>query len=294
MTSPALSVTPAGAPPSHLRPIPPRSTLRRVWDRIGWNVALFLEIVAIIVIAQILAGGLEVDGVVIITPLFNAQFTPPPTDIWRAFSRLADRNLLIDNVWFSLSNFAIGFLLAAIVGILLGLALGTIRTVRTLAGPIVWIAYSTPRVALAPLIVMWLGFGAESKIVVIFLMAVFPVIINVWVGASSVDQTLLRAGQVFGASNVDLYRKVTLPYILPYTLTGLRLGIARGLVGVVIAEFIGSAAGVGYMIRLLSSEFDLAGALALTLVLMLAANVAMILLDVIRRRLAPWYREGAL
>jgi len=84
-----------------------------------------------------------------------------------------------------------------------------------------------------------------------------------------------------------------LPYILPYTLTGLRLGIARGLVGVVIAEFIGSAAGIGYMIRLLSSEFDLAGALALTLVLMLAANVSMILLDLIRRRLAPWYREGA-
>ncbi|MBX3031215.1 MAG: ABC transporter permease [Chloroflexi bacterium] len=293
MTSPAVPMIPA-SPPSHLRPIPPRSLPRRVWDRIGWNVALLLEIVAIIVIAQILAGGLTIDGVVIIQPLLNPQFTPPPTQIWDAFSRLADRNLLFDNIWFSLSNFAIGFVLAAIVGIMLGLMLGTISTVRTLLGPVVWVAYATPRVAIAPLIVMWLGFGAESKIVVIFLMAVFPIIINVWVGASSVDQTLLRAGRVFGASNVQLYRKVTLPYILPYTLTGLRLGIARGLIGVVIAEFIGSAAGIGYMIRLLSSEFDLAGALALTLVLMVTANVAMILLDLIRRRLAPWYREGAI
>ncbi len=293
MTSAALSATPA-SPPSHLRPIPPRSVPRRVWDRIGWNVALFLEIVAIIVLVQIMAGGLTIFDVVVVSPLVNPEFTPPPTAIWDAFARLAERNLLIDNIWFSLSNFAIGFVLAAIVGILLGLALGTISTVRTLVGPVVWIAYSTPRVALAPLIVMWLGFGAESKIVVIFLMAVFPIIINVWVGASSVDQTLLRAGRVFGASNVQLYRKVTLPYILPYTLTGLRLGIARGLIGVVIAEFIGSAAGVGYMIRLLSSEFDIAGALALTIVLMITANVAMILLDLIRRRLAPWYREGAL
>ncbi|MEZ4595548.1 MAG: ABC transporter permease subunit [Chloroflexota bacterium] len=154
--------------------------------------------------------------------------------------------MLLDNVWFSLVNFAVGFLLAAVVGILLGLALGTIGTFRTPIGSIVWIAYSTPRVAVAPLIVMWLGFGAESKVAVIFLMAIFPIIINVWVGAGSVDQTLLRAGRVFGASSMDLYRKVTLPYILPYTLTGLRLGIARGLIGVVIAEFIGSAAGVGW------------------------------------------------
>ncbi len=286
MTSPAIPLaSPAPAPPpSHLRPMPPRHLARRVWDRIGWNVALFLEIVAIIVLAELMISTFG---------LAKRDFVPPPSDIWSAFYRLGERGVLLDNIWFSLTNFAIGFLLAAIVGVLLGLALGTIRTFRTLMGPVVWIAYSTPRVALAPLIVMWLGFGSSSKIAVIFLMAVFPVIINVWVGASSVDGTLLRAGQVFGASRMDLYRKVTLPYILPFTLTGLRLGIARGLIGVVIAEFIGSAAGIGYMIRVLSSEFDLAGALALTLVLMLAANVAMVLLDVIRRRLAPWYRENA-
>jgi NitT/TauT family transport system permease protein len=285
MTSPAMPLPPAQPPvPAYLRPIPGNSMPRRVWDRIGWNVALFIEIVAIIVLLEVAISGLG---------WFNPDFVPPPSDIWSAFYRLGERNVLIDNIWFSLSNFAVGFLLAALVGILIGLALGTIRTVRVLAGPVVWIAYSTPRVALAPLIVMWLGFGAPSKIAVIFLMAVFPIIINVWVGASSVDESLLRAGRVFGASNVELYRKVTLPYILPYTLTGLRLGIARGLIGVVIAEFIGSAAGVGYMIRILSSEFDIAGALALTLVLMVAANVAMWLLNVIRRRFAPWYREAA-
>ncbi len=286
MTSPALSLgtTAAAPPPSHLRPIPPRSAPRRLWDRIGWNVALFIEIVAIIVFAEL---AISTFG------WADPEFVPPPSSMWNAFLSLSERDLLLGNLWFSLVNFVIGFLLAAVVGVVLGLALGSLRTVRTFAGPVVWIAYSTPRVALAPLIVMWLGFGSPSKVAVIFLMAVFPIIINVWTGAAAVDETLLRAGRVFGASRMDLYRKVTLPYILPYTLTGLRLGVARGLVGVIIAEFIGSAAGVGYMIRLLSSEFDMAGALALTLVLMLAANVAMALLNVIRRRLAPWYREAA-
>lgn len=276
--------TAAMTAPPHLRPIPPRSLARRTWDRIGWNVALIAEVAIIIAVLEVL---ITVGG------FWNPDFVPPPSRIAESFGRLAEQNVLAPNVVFSLSNFVIGFLMAAAVGISLGLALGTIKLFRTLMGSIVWIAYSTPRVALAPLFVMWLGFGAESKIAVIFLMALFPIVINVWVGAQSVDQTLLRAGAVFGASRLDLYRKVVLPFILPYTLTGLRLGIARGLVGVVVAEFIGSAAGVGYLIKILSSEFDLAGSLALTLILMVTANVSMILLDLVRRRVAPWYREGS-
>jgi ABC-type nitrate/sulfonate/bicarbonate transport system permease component len=272
------------ANPPHLRPIPPRHPIRQVWDRVGWNVALVIEIAVVIVVLEFLIN---------VVGLWNPAFVPPPTDIAESFNRLASRGVLASNVAFSLTNFAIGFLMAAVAGILIGLLLGTSRLFKTLVGSLVWIAYSTPRVALAPLFVMWLGFGAESKIAVIFLMAIFPIIINVWVGAESVDQTLLRAGSVFGASRVDQYRKVILPYILPYTLTGLRLGIARGLVGVVVAEFIGSAAGIGYLIKLLSSEFDLAAALALTLILMLTANASMILLDVLRRRVAPWYKEGS-
>lgn len=286
MTSPVATIPTAALPPAaHLRPLPPRSLSRRLWDRFGWNVGLFVEIVVLILLLEFLISGLR---------LWNPEFVPPPSEILDSFLRLAQHDLLVSNVVFSLTNFAIGYLLAAVVGILLGLGLGTIRLFRTLGGPLVWIAYATPRSAIAPLIVMWLGFGAESKIVVIFLMALFPIVINVWVGAQSVDETLLRAGKVFGASRSDLYRKVILPFILPFTLTGLRLGIARGLVGVVIAEFIGTYAGIAYLIGILTSEFDMAGALALTLILMLTANVSMIALDVLRRRLAPWYREGAL
>lgn len=280
-----MSTTPvaAGVPPA-VRPLPERSGSRRLWDRIGWTVALGIVIIAIILIAEIAISGLG---------LWNRQFVPPPSDILDSFSRLAQRDLLIKDILFSLSNFVVGYLAAVVVGVLVGLGLGMLRTFRTMAGPLVWITYATPRAALAPLIIMWLGFGSESKIAIIFLFSVYPILINVWVGARSVDQTLIRAGRIFGARGFDIYTKIVMPSIVPYLIVGLRLGLSRGLVGVVIAEFVGSSAGVGYRIAILSSQQDLAGALALVILLVVVAVVSAKILDLVRRRVAPWYREDA-
>lgn len=286
MTAPSLTLPgpgPAGAP-AWKRTLPERSRLRRTWDRIGWNVLLGLEIVILIVILEVLVEGFRI---------WSPKFVPPPSDIGDAFITLIDKRDLLHHIAFSLGNFVVGFLLAAAVAIPVGLVMGTLTRFRQVASPIVWMFYATPRVALAPLLVMWLGYGGASKVAVIFLMAVFPILISVWSGAESVDQTLLRAGRVFGASRGELYRKVILPSIIPYTLTGLKLGVARGIIGVVIAEFIGSTAGIGYLIGILSSEFEIAGAVALTLVLMATAMVSMKLIDLVQRRVAPWYREDA-
>ena len=104
----------------------------------------------------------------------------------------------------------------------------------------------------------------------------------------------MRAGRIFGAQRMDLYTKVVLPSILPYLLIGLRLGVSRALIGIVIAEFLGSSAGIGYLTKRLASEFDMAGALALTLILMVTAAASLKILDVVRRRLAPWYTEDSI
>lgn len=282
MSEASMTRTTSEAAPAYLRPIPPPSAARRLLHRYGWNLALVLEIIVIVAVLEILITGLAI---------WNPRFFPPPSAIAADFSRLVTESDLQRHITFSLGNFAVGYLLAAAIAVPLGLLMGTIFRLRQLAGPIVWIFYSTPRIALAPLLILWLGYGGASKVAVIFLMAVFPILISVWTGAESVDRTLLRAGTVFGAGRLDLYRKVTLPSILPYVLTGLKLGVARALIGVVIAEFLGSTAGIGYLIEILSSEFQLAGALALTLVLMVTANVSMALLDLAQRRLAPWYRE---
>lgn len=181
---------PAGAP-AWKRTLPERSRPRRIWDRIGWNVLLGLEIVILIVVLELMVGTFQV---------WSPKFVPPPSDIGDAFFQLIDKRDLLHHIAFSLGNFAVGFLLAAAVAIPVGLVMGTLTRFRQVASPIVWMFYATPRVALAPLLVMWLGYGGASKVAVIFLMAVFPILISVWSGAESVDQTLLRAGRVFGAS----------------------------------------------------------------------------------------------
>jgi NitT/TauT family transport system permease protein len=271
--------------PSHLRPIEPRGAARRILDRFGWGIALTIEIVTIILLVELMISGLG---------WANPDFFPPPSDILDAFSRLFDRGVLARHVIFSLTNFFIAYLLAVVVGVVFGLALGVFRTFRTMAGPLVWISYATPRAAIAPVLIMALGFGYESKVAIIFLFAVFPILINGWVGARSVDQTLMRAGKIFGARRLDLYTNVVLPSILPYLLVGLKLGVSRGLIGIVIAEFLGSSAGIGYLTKILvATDFDMAGAMALVLVLLITASVSLKLLDVVRRRLAPWYTEDS-
>ena len=184
--------------------------------------------------------------------------------------------MLLKHTIFSLTNFVIGYLLAVVVGIVFGLALGLFRTFHTMAGPLVWVSYATPRSAIAPILIMALGFGYESKVAIIFLFAVFPILINVWVGARSVDQSLLRAGRIFGAKRLDLYTKVVLPSILPYLLIGLKLGVSRGIIGIVIAEFLGSPGGVGYLTKILvHTDFDMAGALALVVILLVTASISL-------------------
>lgn len=285
-TAPAGATGTTTAPPPHLRPMAPRSLPRRAWDRVGWSVALAVEIVALILLIEFLITGLG---------LANPEFFPPPSDILDALSRLFDRDVLARHVIFSLTNFVIGYLLAVVVGVIFGLALGVFRTFRTMAGPLVWISYATPRAAIAPVLIMALGFGYESKVAIIFLFSVFPILINVWAGARAVDQTLMRAARIFGARRLDLYTKVVLPSILPYLLVGLRLGVSRGLIGVVIAEFLGSSAGIGYLTKILvATDFDMAGALALVFILLVTASVSLKILELLRRRLAPWYRESAL
>lgn len=279
----AVQASQAMAPAT--RPMPRPSLPRRAWKYLGWNFAVVLEVVVILAIWEYLVVGLGI---------WRRVFAPPPSDIAAALVRLTEVGVLQANFLFSVQSFAIGYMLAAIVGILIGLAMGTSKTASTLLSTIVWPLYATPRLVLAPVIVMWLGFGLESKIAIVFLMAVFPIIINVMVGAQSVDPVLLRTAAVFGGGRLDVYRKIVLPFTVPYTITGLRIGITRALIGVVIAEFVGSAQGLGYLIQRMTAEFDMAAALGILAILLVVANLAMQLLGLLQRRVAPWYQPSGL
>lgn len=155
---------------------------------------------------------------------------------------------LAENLYVSLVEFCWGFALALLLGIPLGLVLGTNATIRALLDPLVTALYCMPRLALLPVIIMWLGIGMESKVVVVLIGAVLPIIVNTMAGIREVDPNWARAAVSFGANRLDVFIKVLLPGSIPAVLTGVRLGLGRGILGVVIAEMYVSVAGVGHLI----------------------------------------------
>ncbi len=259
-------------------------TARRLISKAGWNAAVVVEVGIVVLVWEFLISGLQV---------WNSRLFPPPSELFGAFVDLVSSGRFGEHWVFSMKNALYGFLLATIVGIAVGLLMSSSRWIDDILGPPFWTAYSTPRIALQPLLVIWMGFGSGPKILIIFLMAVFPVALNTMEGLRTVDRSLLRAAEVYGANRLQRFVKVELPAAVPLILTGIRMGVARAMVGVVVGEFIGGSKGLGYLIDRSAFEFELDTALALTVLLVVMANIGMFLVDVVRRVVAPWYSMTA-
>ena len=259
-------------------------TARRLISKAGWNAAVVVEIGIVVLVWEFLISGLQ---------LWNSRLFPPPSALFSAFVDLVSSGRFGEHWAFSMKNALYGFLLATVVGIAVGLVMSSSRWIDDILGPPFWTAYSTPRIALQPLLVIWMGFGSGPKILIIFLMAVFPVALNTMEGLRTVDRSLLRAAEVYGANRLQRFVKVELPAAVPLILTGIRMGVARAMVGVVVGEFIGGSKGLGYLIDRSAFEFELDTALALTVLLVVMANIGMFLVDVVRRVVAPWYSMTA-
>jgi len=192
------------------------------------------------------------------------------------------------NIWVSFVEFAWGYGSAAVVGILAGIVLAEWRTLRQFSDPLISMLYATPIIALGPLFILWLGIGVISKIAIIFLTAVFPIIINTVAGLTTTDRTLIEVARSLGATPKQIYTKVRLPSSLPFIIAGLRLSVARALVGVVIAELFGARAGLGFMIVNSAQSFDTAAVFVGVLILAVAGVVSVELLKLLEAKLAPW------
>jgi ABC-type nitrate/sulfonate/bicarbonate transport system permease component len=184
--------------------------------------------------------------------------------------------------------FLTGFVLAAVIGMPLGLLLARVRGLRVGLEPYIMILYATPMVALIPFILSMMGFGFAPKVLVVFLFAVFPILYNTIEGARSIKPELIEVARSFRSSEWSLWREVMLPYTLPYTMTGVRLAIGRGLVGMVSAEFFLSSTGLGQMIMTASQNFDTAGVFAAILVIALIGIAMMRLGRSLEMHFARW------
>ena len=179
-----------------------------------------------------------------ISPLFFSG----PSAIAKAFwSSLTGGNLLAD-LAFSGKNFTIGFGLALVSGVVLGVIIGWYRRIRMVLDPFLNALYAAPRIAMMPLIIIWFGIGMWSKVFIVFLSAFFPILVNTAAGIRNMDRDLLRAARAFCASDWQIFKTLAIPGSVPFILTGVRQGVAVGLIGVVVGEMLGSSEGIGFMV----------------------------------------------
>ena len=250
-----------------------------------WNLIFVVEVAALLGLWEMISGPLGV---------MNPKFLPPPSaifdELWRMLPIVGERPITEDII-FSMKNFGYGYVLAAIVGTTLGLVIGTTKSGELLLGPLAYYAYAVPRSALAPVIILIWGLGAESKVVIIFLLAVFPVLITTMEGGAQVDRTLVDAGRVFGATRLQTMRKVILPDLFPYVLIGLRMAVIRGYIGVLIGELMGSFKGLGTILKRSSYNFEMAQSFAVVVILIVLSSLTMLLVSFMKTKLVPWHQE---
>ena len=195
------------------------------------------------------------------------------------------------HIWISAAEFALGYVIASIIGI--GFGFGMASSVKFKQAMQPWISgfYATPTIALAPLFILWLGIGIWSKVLVVIFLVLFPVTINTEAGLRTTSDRLIEMLKSFGASRSQIFFKVSLPSALPFILAGLKLGIGRGLIGVVVAELFGSRAGLGRLISQSADAFNMPDLFAGVIILAVAGIAMTAGFGWLEKRLVPWTKD---
>ena len=191
-------------------------------------------------------------------------------------------------LWPSLLVLLMGLTLAIIFGTLLGLALARFRILDVSVTVYITFLYSIPSVALVPLIVLWAGYETTAKVIILFLFAFFPMVINTYQGVKSVDPKLLEVGRAFRCSERQLWANIVLPGALPFIVTGIRLALGRGLIGMVLADLYTAISGIGYLIVRSASTFQVDKMFVPIVTLGLLGVTLTALLRLAEHYVAPW------
>jgi NitT/TauT family transport system permease protein len=220
--------------------------------------------------------------------LVNPMFMSAPSLIWKAAVQLFGSGEIWNDLRVSGIEFAWGYFLSVLVGVPFGIAIGWYKKFAYTCDPFVNAMNATPRVALLPLVIIWLGIGILSKVGIIFLGAVFPLIINTRDGVKTTPHNLLTAARSFGASEWQIFRSVVIPSTVPFILTGLRLAIGRALIGVMVGELYAATAGIGFMITVAGATFQTDKVFVGVLIFAISGMVATELVDKAERRFDRW------
>jgi NitT/TauT family transport system permease protein len=227
-----------------------KSALATVGSKIanGWEWSFRYGVVAI------LGGLLLWEGAVWFWNI-EELLLPAPSAVGQAYKELWQEGIIRHHIWVSVKQLAAGYSIAVIIGVTLGLLIGQFRFVRSAFEPWVTALYTMPNIALAPLFIVWLGFDFRSKAVVIAFVAVFPITINTIGGVDNLRTEWKEVSDAFHANAWEKFFKVTAPGALPSIFTGLRLGVGRGVVAIVLADYFGANAGLGFFILRSAQNF---------------------------------------
>lgn len=182
-----------------------------------------------------------------------------------------------------------GFLLSAVFGIPIAMLIAGSRTVESYVYPLLVFSQSIPKIAIAPLFVVWFGFGMMPKVLSAFLLGFFPVVVSAVQGFKSVEPDMLDLARAMEANRLQIFRMVSLPHALPAIFSGLKISITLAVVGAVVGEFVGSNSGIGYVLQRSIGNFELPTMFAALVILALIGVILFWILDVIERFAIPWH-----
>jgi len=213
---------------------------------------------------------------------------PTPTNVFIAFYRGFESSLYIDHIWITVGETLIGFVLGTALAFLLGTAIALSRPVEYFLYPFVVMFQAMPKVALAPLIIVWFGLGLTSKVVNAALVAFFPLMVNTIVGLRSAEEDKVNLMKSLAASKAQIFWMLQLPNAMPYIFAGLEIAMIFALIGAIVAEFVGAQAGLGMLIQSMNFTMDVAGQFSVLLLLSLIGLSLNWIVIAVRRRVLFW------
>ncbi|AXH93183.1 ABC transporter permease [Micromonospora aurantiaca] len=271
---------PAQPPAPSARPAKPA---RRKFD-LREKPQLWLVPTVFVVVVLAWEYGVQLIGV-------DEYVLPLPSSVVESLWQQLGDDQFWGHFWVTTQEALLGFVIGVGAALLLGTFISQIKIVEATLMPYIVAFQTVPKVALAPLFVVWFGFGLTSKVVMAAVISFFPMLVNVIEGLRAADADKIQMLTVFGASKTQIFRMVRLPSALPFIFAGLDIGIVFAILGAVVGEFIGAKEGLGYLLLQTNYNFDIAGMFAVLVVLSVMGLVAHFVIRLLQKRLAFWAED---
>jgi NitT/TauT family transport system permease protein len=217
-----------------------------------------------------------------------AYVLPTPSSILMALYRGIASSLYIDHIWITLTETFLGFALGSVLAFTFGVGVALSRRVEYFLYPFIVMFQSMPKVALAPLIIVWFGLGLTSKVVNAALVAFFPLMVNTIAGLRAADEDRISLMRSLAATRGQIFWMLQLPNAMPYIFAGLEIAMIFALIGAIVAEFVGAQAGLGMLIQSMNFTMDVAGQFSVLLILSMLGLLLNSIVTLARRRILFW------